>query len=756
MNEEREQIIELRRVLHRANRAYYVDAAPTMSDEEFDRRLLLLAELEARHPEAADVNSPTVRVGGGLLDGFTSAPHAEPMLSIDNTYDEAAVAAWFTRVQESLGRARQPGVFTQPFTPTFVCEAKIDGLALSLTYIDGKLRQALTRGDGSRGDDVTDAARVIRSIPLILDGKVAPPRGVVEIRGEVYLPLAEFERLNNELDAKGEDLLKNPRNAAAGTLKNLDLSLIASRRLAFLAHGKGRLDDMSFAGTHRDFLLAIFSLGVPIAEQVSVGADLADITSAVRSFAGRRGGLGYATDGLVIRVNEYAYQQMLGSTSKSPRWVIAYKYPAERGATRLLEVLHQVGKTGKITPRAVMEPVTLAGTTVKHATLHNYGMIRSAQTEEEGRTTDLRIGDRILVEKAGEIIPQVVGVVLAARPVNAREIVAPAACPECQGPVEVSPPEAAAEPALETVRRCINPQCPAQVRERLIWFAGRKQMDISGLGEKTVDQIRAQGRIALESFADIFRLHRSRALLLGIDRMGEKKVDNLLAGIEEAKGRGLAKVLSGMGMRHVGDTTGKLLARCFASYDDLMQASELELRPRSVTKEEARSLGGGGIHGDALAALMQRETGLGKETAPAVYAYLHSEVGKKAFAELAAEGVDLTSREYQRGSRAGATDGAEVKGGAGGAGEASGGDRPLAGRTIVITGSFDRFDRMELSELLERAGARMSGSVSKKTSLVVAGTDAGSKLSKAQELGVEVWEEAAVVQVLRGAGLIDG
>lgn len=725
MASEVERIRHLRALLTRANKAYYVDQSPIMSDPQFDRDLAELASLEARHPELVDPSSPTQRVGGEPIAGFTTVAHALPMLSIDNTYDEAQVREWHQRVLKGLAANAESGV-------PLACEPKIDGLALSVTWRDGLLERAVTRGDGAKGDDVTHAARVIKAIPLRLasDNEAASPRGLFEVRGEVFLPISEFERINAEREAADEDLFMNPRNAAAGTLKQLDPKLIASRKLGFFAHGRGVVEDHGPETGHWEFLERCRSLGIPTNPLTRRVGSIEEAIAAIERFDASRHSLDYATDGMVVRVDRFEQQAALGVTSKSPRWIIAYKYPAERKSTRLLDVHHQVGKTGKITPRAVMAPVLLAGTTVQHATLHNYGRIRDAATESEATRTDIRIGDEVWVEKAGEIIPQVVGVTLAARPCDAKVIRPPHRCPECDGPVEVEPPEAADDPALETSRRCMNPECPAQVREKLIWFAGRKQMDIEGLGEKTIDQIIGQGTIPLRTFADIFRLHLRREALLGIDRMGERKVDKLLAGIEAAKTRGLSSVLAGMGIRHVGDTTARMLARCFAGYDDLMRADERALRPKSLTKEEARSL-------DLPEDPSRRpETGLGKETAPAVHAYLHSSVAKRTFADLASVGVDLASREYRRASATTDTP-----------------NTVFAGKTVVLTGSLTSYERETLSRLLESLGARMSGSVSAKTSLVIAGESAGSKLAKARDLGIEVWDEARLLEVLASCGV---
>ena len=740
---ETNRIRELRALLSRANRAYYADAAPIMSDPEFDRLLRELGELESRHPEVADPNSPTKRVGGEPIDGFRQIKHAVPMLSIDNSYDEASVREWYARVSGAGKKAGKGGASlfgadeaNETGELAIVCDPKIDGVAMSLRYESGVLVHAVTRGDGTTGDDVTHAARAIRAIPLVLEshGKktVGVPK-VLEVRGEVYMPTASFERLNEQREKDGEELLMNPRNATAGTLKNLDPKVAGSRGLMFSAHGRGEVivekpgDAMAFAGSHSEFRAAVRALGSPqpTAKHTKVCSGVEDVLATIRDFDQKRHGLDFATDGMVVRVDSYARQQELGLTSKSPRWAIAFKYPAERKTTVLLDVLHQVGKTGKVTPRAVMEPVLIAGTVVKHATLHNYGRIRDAETEEAGKRTDIRLGDTVYVEKAGEIIPQVVGVVVGKRPKNAKKIVAPDKCPECGGPVEVEPPEAAENPTLETVRRCVNPECAAQVEEKLIWFAGRKQMDIEGLGEKTVQLIRASGVVPLNSFADVYRLKNHRAKLLELEGLGEKKVEALLAGIEESKGRGLARLLGSMGIRHIGDTTGKQLARVFRDLDALLEAEVDRLMPKALAKQRAVELG---YDADPQS---RPETGLGKDTAPAVHAYLHSKPARKTFDDLRSLGLDLTSKDYRDPSKAAAP-----------------ADSPFAGKTVVLTGTLANFERADLTEKLEALGAKVSGSVSKKTDLVIAGESAGSKLDKARELGVAVWDEAALMKAL--------
>jgi DNA ligase (NAD+) len=716
VSDAKDRINELRSLLSRANSAYYMGESQIMSDTEFDLLLKELEALEADHPQLHDPNSPTARVGGDPIPGFTTLPHAIPMLSIDNTYNEQEVRQWVERMHKGLGSSDAPSddLFNATPSTTFTCEPKIDGVALSIRYEDGSFIRALTRGDGTQGDDVSHAIRTIRSVPLNLQGDDIPD--VLEVRGEVYIPLQEFIRINTEREEAGDDPFMNPRNACAGTIKNLDPKVAAARNLGFLAHGSGEISDPKFASGHAEYSSKIKHFGFDIGEHRTIESNADAIISAIHRIDGIRHDLEYATDGVVIRVDSFAQQSKLGVTSKSPRWCIAYKFPAERKTTRLLSVEHQVGKTGKITPRATLEPVNLAGTTVSHATLHNYGMIR---------TRDLHVGDTVEVEKAGEIIPQVIGVVLKDRPKDAERVVPPGHCPACDAPLEIEPLESRDDPTLETTRRCVNPECPAQVREKLVWFAGRKQMDIEGLGESTIDLIRAS-EIPLNHFADIFNLHEHREELVELDRMGEKKVENLIAGIEAAKSQGLARVLAGMGIRHIGTTTAKHLARRFKDIDDLRQAELWELMPTAAnTMSQAKREE---LTGSKDKLETTYETGLGADTAPVIYEYLHSEAARDAFDRLSACGVDLSSKDYQ--------DAESII------------DSPFAGKTIVITGTLERFGRTELSEQLESLGAKVTGSVSKSTDLLIAGEKAGSKLSKAQTLGIEVWDEAKLVQTL--------
>jgi DNA ligase (NAD+) len=621
---------------------------------------------------------------------------------------------------------------------------------------------------------VTHAARTIRAIPLVLETPDTTPDtpddtpAVLEIRGEVFIPRPEFERINADREANGLDPFMNPRNACAGTIKQLDPRAIAERRLMFIAHGRGAVSE-GFAGSYSAFRDRIAAMGVPVSPHATVAADADAIMHAIERFEERRHDLDYDTDGMVVRVDSFAAQDSLGTTSKSPRWIVAYKFAAERKPTVLTAVEHQVGKTGKITPRAVMEPVLLAGTTVRHASLHNFGLIRKK---------DIRVGDTVLVEKAGEIIPYVVEPVLGERPGDAQPITPPDACPVCGGHVEIETASgevfrpgdgeaAGLDPENETARRCVNPECPAQLREKLVWFVGRNQMDIDGLGEQTIDQILSTAEpsgsaktpadssgesktvgpdtpedaeavriepIPLRGFADIFRLSEHRASLLALDRMGEKKLENMLAGIEAAKSRGLARVLGGMGVRHVGTSTAKALARVFPDLDALLAAPVERLMPKAFNTMSAALRERISGSPDKLDA--DYETGLGRDTAPVFHAYLHSEAARKTFRELRAVGVDLTSKDYRApGDRA----------------SRDAGDSPFAGKTVVLTGTLEAFDRHALKDRLESLGAKVTGSVSKNTDLVIAGEKAGSKLAKAETLGVEVWDEAALLEALGGA-----
>jgi DNA ligase (NAD+) len=674
---DRRRIAELRELLDRANHAYYVENQPIMPDLEYDQLMHELIALEEAHPEVADPASPTRRLGDRPIEGFRTVAHAVPMRSIDNTYSVEELRAWHDRVRRGLGET----------LVDYVCDPKIDGVAVNVRYEDGLMALAATRGDGERGDDVTAQVRTIRSLPLRLRvagrGAAKIPE-VLEVRGEIYMPNEEFERINAQREETGEPLFANARNATAGTLKQLDPSVVARRRLRFVAHGRGETRSMDVPATYSAFVEGIRALGVPVSPHTTRCGSIDEVLRTIESFRTLRSGLGYGVDGMVVRVDRFDWQERLGATTKAPRWCVAFKYPAEQGVTVLRRVDWQVGKGGTLTPRATMDPILLAGTTIRHATLHNI---------EEIRRKDIRVGDTVVIEKAGEIIPQVVRVSTEKRGGGEKRIEPPRSCPACGGSVQQEGPRVL----------CVNPECPAQFREKLRWFVGRGQMDIDGMGEKLVDQLVDQGLV--HHFADVFTLRRED--LLELQRMGPKSVDNLMAAIEESRGRGLARVLAGLGIRHIGAAAARTLARAFPDAEALLAASEEDL---------------------------QDLPDFGEVTASSLAAHLRSRPARDTFARLARAGVDLTSREHRPGQ--------ELRRAA----------SPLSGRTVVVTGILREFSREGLTAALESLGARVTGSVSRKTDLVVAGENPGSKLRRARELGIEVWDEPRLRAELRRAG----
>lgn len=697
---------ELRAIIDRHNRLYYVDAKPVISDFEFDRLLKQLQQLEAQHPGLVTPDSPTQRVGGQPIEGFVSAAHLQPMMSIDNTYNQAELQAWHDRVLKGISPTGQSDLFAGgSLDVRFVVEPKVDGVAVNLRYEKGTLTLAASRGDGRTGDDITQNVRTINTIPLRLqsDTGIAPP-AMFEVRGEIYFPQKEFDRVNAERRAQGEEEFANPRNAAAGTLKQLDPRVTASRKLGFVAYGLGFCESVPFA-SHAEFLAAARAWGLPTNPLMQFCNTFDEVWQRVEAFDKERHTLPYGTDGLVIKVDRYDQQKSLGVTSKSPRWCIAYKYAAEQAVTLLQAITWQVGKGGTLTPVAELVPVPLAGTTVKRASLHNI---------DEILRKDIRVGDHVVVEKAGEIIPQVVSVVLEKRPEQTQQTVAPTHCPSCQ--------QAVVRDEEEAATRCVNPQCPAQLVERLVWFASRAQMDIEGLGDKAVQQLVDAG--LLRNFVDIYKLKDHRLTLLDLDRMGEKRADNLLDGIEKSRTRGLARLLSGLGVRHMGTRVSQTLASAYGSIDAIMSATAAELD---------FALASGDL--DKKRADMARASYEPGEIAKSVWQFLQSDSGKQLISDLRSVSVDLTAplRPRVEQSAAAAT------------GDPS---SPFAGKTIVLTGSLTNFDRIALTQRLTELGAKVSSSVSKKTHLVIAGDEAGSKLEKAKELGVTVWDEAELLKHL--------
>ena len=655
----RTEIERLRQEIRRHDYLYYVLAAPEISDREYDRLFEQLKKLEAEHPELITPDSPTQRVGGQPLEGFAQVRHTVPMRSIDNTYSEAEVREFDTRVRKGLGGEQV----------AYAVDPKIDGVAVSLRYEAGRLALAATRGDGEVGDDITQNARTIRSVPLRLTGRDVPT--TLEVRGEVYWPRADFARFNAERARKGEPTFANPRNATAGTLKLLDPRIVAQRGLAFCAHGFGEIEPLR-AETHHELLDDFARWGVPVSPYRRLFRSIDEVCAFIREWESKRMELDFETDGVVIKVDRLDQRDALGSTSRAPRWCIAFKYAAERAESKLHSVRFQVGKLGTITPVANLEPVQLAGTTVKSASLHNFDQI-----ERLG----VMIGDTVLVEKAGEIIPQVVQVVAEKRPRDARPIRPPTKCPSCGGPVT-------REEGLVAIR-CGNPACPAQVKERIRYFCGRDQMDIEGVGPALVEQLVDSGLV--RDAADLYTLKDRRDRLIALERMGEKSADNLLAAIEASKTRPLARLITALNIPQVGAATADLLAAHFGTMDKLMEADETEL---------------------------QEVEGIGPEMAASIRAFFDNRAMCRLIDRLRDAGVSM--KQPRRAVTA---------------------HQPLAGKTIVVTGTLEKYSRKEIQDLIVQLGGKASGSVSRNTDYVLAGADPGSKLDKARELNVKVLTE---------------
>jgi DNA ligase (NAD+) len=665
------RIETLRAEIRRHDHLYFVEDSPEITDEQYDALVRDLRELEAAHPELITPDSPTQRVGERPLEGFAHVRHRLPMLSIDNTYSPADLREFDGRVRKLLGSEAYE----------YLVDPKIDGVAVALRYEDGRFVQGATRGDGVTGDDITQNLRTVRSVPLRLDGTDWP--ATLEVRGEVYWPRTDFERTNAQRIKAGEEPFKNPRNATAGTLKQLDARIVGQRGLAFLAHGFGVLEPPPNAKTHGQLIERLRTWGIPTSPHTRICPDIDAVIAFVEEWESRRRQLDYDTDGLVVKIDDLRQRADLGQTSKAPRWCMAYKYAAEQATSRVLSVDFQVGKLGTITPVANLEPVELAGTTVKRASLHNFDQVARL---------DLHVGDTVTVEKAGEIIPQVVAVDPSQRPKGARTVKPPQSCPVCAG--EVRQDEGG------VYLRCLNPACPAQVVERLRFFCGRDQMDIEGAGSKLVEALVNAGLV--RTYADLYRLHERRGELIQLERMGEKSADNLLAGIDASRQRPLARVLAALNVRHVGTNTAELLAEHFGDMDALRIADE-----------------------DAL----QEVEGIGPEVAASLRQWFTSDTGRHVIAELKQVGVNM-QQPRKRKKAAGS---------------------PIAGKTFAVTGTLEHYGRNEIEALIKEHGGKTTGSVSKKTDYVVAGDSPGSKLEKARQLGVSVLTEQEFENLLRGA-----
>jgi len=663
-----EQITKLREEIRRHDYLYYVEANPEISDREYDQLFQRLKELEDAHPELITDDSPTQRVGGEPIDGFETVTHAVPMLSIANTYSAEELAEFDRRVRKSLGEA---GAAVH-----YLVDPKIDGVAVSLRYESGRLRQAATRGDGTRGDDITNNVKRIRSVPLRLRGEDWPD--VLEVRGEVYWPTKSFTAYNRKRVADGQEPFANPRNGAAGTLKQLDPRIVSERGLAFIAHGFGEMSE-PVAPTASLVMRRVAEWGVPVSRDRQVCQTLDEVNDCIRRWLTRRAEVDYATDGMVVKVDELELRDRLGATSHHPRWCIAYKYEAERAETILRQIDFNVGRLGTITPLARFDPVQLAGTNVSSASLHNFDQVERL---------DVRVGDTVLVEKAGEIIPQVVQVLFEKRPAGTKEVKPPQSCPSCGGPVK--------RDVGGVYLRCVNPECPAQIRERLEFFAGRGQMDIENLGPAVIDQLVSRGLV--KHFADLYRLTKEQ--LVDLERMADKSSENLLAAIERSKGRGLARLLAGIGIRHVGNRAAENLAEHFGDIDAIAAADV-----------------------EQLAEVAE----IGPIIAESIHQFFASRQGREAIERLKAVGVKMTAEKRPA---------------------AAAGPLPLDGKTVVVTGSLEKFSRAEAEQAIKDAGGKAASSVSSKTDFVVVGDSPGSKADKARMLGIETIDEAEFLRRL--------
>ena len=659
---------KLRREIRHNEYLYYVLDAPEITDAEYDRMMVRLRELEARYPDSIPADSPTQRVGGRASSQFTEVRHLEPLLSLGNVFSAEELRAFDERVRSGLPAGSKV---------EYVMEPKIDGLACSLIYENGKLVRAATRGDGVVGENVTANVRTIRSIPLTLkvpEGEAVPE--LLDVRGEVYMPRQAFMRLNEQRAERGESEFANPRNAAAGSLRQLDPQVTASRSLSFFAYylvGEGAQPK------HSESLALLARYGFKVSENYKVVKNIDEAIKYIGDFNELRQGLSYDTDGAVIKVNDVYQQRILGATGKDPRWATAYKYPPEQAETTLEDIDWRVGRTGVLTPTAVLTPVKLSGSVISRATLHNEDFIRAK---------DIRIGDRVVINKAGEIIPEVLRVVVEKRTGDEKEAEIPGVCPECGWRVERQGEEAAI--------RCTNPHCPALGREGLIHFVSRDAMNIDGCGPSVINALLDAGLV--RDAADLYSLRKED--LLKLERMGERSADNLLAALTESKKNELDKLLFALGIRHVGAKVARILATEFGSMEKLQQAQPEELA-------QIRDIG--------------------DKIAESAVTWLNVPANIDLVERLAAAGLTMTFTP-----------------------PASQEDNPFFGKTLVFTGTMPTLGRAEAKTMAQDVGAKVSGSVSKKTDYVIAGAEAGSKLEKAQQLGVTVIDEAEFLRLLKG------
>ncbi len=660
----KKRIEKLRSEIRRHDYLYYVLNQPQISDQQYDEFFEDLKKLEQSHPEFITADSPTQRVSEKPLEGFAVVRHAVPMLSIDNTYSAEELRAFDERVTKGLGTKNYD----------YVVELKIDGLAISLRYEKGKLVTAATRGDGEVGDDVTANVRTIKAIPLILLGSHKVP-DVLEVRGEVYMPTKSFVELNEIHRQTGKPLLANPRNAAAGSLKLLDARIIAKRNLSFFAYAYGEISQ-PIAANHYQMLQIFKKLGLPVNPNIKQAKDIDEVIAICNSWDKKRAQLEYQIDGMVIKVNRLDQREILGYTGRAPRWCISYKFAAERAETIVESIDVQVGKSGTLTPVANLTPVLLAGTTVKRASLHNFDQLSRL---------DVREGDTVVIEKAGEIIPQVIEVKKEHRPAHTVAFKPPKKCPNCGGDVK--------KDEEGVFLRCVNPHCLGRLKERLQYFAGRGQMDIENLGEALIEQLVDSGLV--KNFADIYKLTKED--FLELERMADKSASNVIKSIEESKTRPLWRLVAGLGIRHIGGQTAQILTEQFGSLNAIMKATQDELQ---VVEQ------------------------IGPKVAESVYEFFHNEKNVAVIKELLAAGVKPEQPKKLK------TTG------------------KLAGKTVVVTGSLENFTRQEAEQAVRQAGGKPSSTVSKKTDFVVAGEEPGSKLEKANKLGVKVIDEKQFLKLI--------
>ncbi len=664
------EIEELRKKIEHHNRLYYIQANPEVSDREYDRLLKQLEKREADHPEYDSPDSPTKKVGGAPVEGFQTVPHRLPMLSIDNIFEQEALSDFESRICKLLGEEQIE----------LTAEYKIDGVAVSLIYEKGQLTQGVTRGDGQHGDDITHNVRTIRGVPLRLESESPPD--LLEIRGEAIISNSDFQVLNVEMQKQGKEPFANPRNTTAGGLKLLDPKLCAGRKIRFFAHGIGAVAGVDYQ-THFNYLMILQEMGVPVTPNVKAFPDLETCMQHVQTMMDDLHTLDIEVDGIVLKVNRFDQRELLGNTSKSPRWVVAYKWERYEEVTQVESITFQVGKTGTVTPVTNLVPVQIAGTTVSRASLHN---------KDEMERLGIQIGDWVVVEKAGKIIPHVIRVEEHRRDGSQQELKFPKCCPECKAPL--------VKDQGGVYIRCPNPNCPASVRETLRFYASRQAMDIEGMGIKMIEQLLSQDLI--KGLPDIYRLHEHYDQLITLERQGEKSIENLLAGIEQSKKQPMWRLLTGLNIRHVGTSNARILEKQYGTISEIAKQSVEDLA--SVDE-------------------------IGPVIAESVHTFFNSDFGCKLVADLQSSGLNMGVPVSKTEKTIGVLD----------------------GKTVVVTGTLSQFTRDEAKELIRKHGGKASGSVSAKTSYLLAGEKAGSKLTKAQDLGVSVLTETEFLELLNEA-----